>query len=840
MLNTNIPDVKTSKNIKKMINNIFKEDIFYVNGTDQIDDELPLSFEEIEIKNKILRAKEDLGNEICIMLLKNTNASHCFLELLSPYSQLVVENERIKQQLKEAIDNVNGILLSARLEPLFLAYRKDDESNENILQLFKNKRIAYVKELSKLLSVSIDNKVVSPLIAFIKWLNEDKVSAIQNKFRHIFKTERDEGIIKTRAGGATLEATGQEFGITRERVRQIERKVLVKFNSFVLRIKPHYVLQAFAQSCALLTAYEIRNHLGILADVFIYCLKECNSKAAMWSDELNGFIIGDGMWYKQLSDYIDTLPDMFEASDLEFYISNALELLDIEIDHDLVGELILSQYNLTGNFYSKRKIGKADVYLAVLEQHYPHGIKLFDDFEMMRFRNYAKDLFGDIQLPENDRAICARIADITVLCDRGKYILPSRINIDNETLDKIYQFIIDNERNVFMFVEIFERYKTELLEKTNIDNHFYLQGVLKYRYANKFFFTKDALIKDINRERDVKLLIKKFIKVQGRIVTKDEIKDEFLGLTEIVLSMMVINNPNILLWDFGRYLHSDQLVFDNAIKVRFKKLLDDYTAQGSVSVRKIYSDIYVLENEFLMVNNIEGYIALFSVFNFLFPNDYEFNRPFVAKKGSTATTFNIVIREYLSSFDKVYISDLKDYIESMRAGNFSVSLLLDDISDEFIRVDSDLLFRKDKLNLSKDMIESIEEITLALIGSTGYLSVKKPLDFMFYSDVGAKWTPFLLVSIVKYFCKRLKIINTATDYRYLNEVIVDSSLNVDDYDELLRYALKQEAKYASFKDIEEIRRFLLDQDLIANNIPQSIFDKGYIIVEEEYGGIKIV
>jgi hypothetical protein len=111
---------------------------------------------------------------------------------------------------------------------------------------------------------------------------------------------------------------------------------------------------------------------------------------------------------------------------------------------------------------------------------------------------------------------------------------------------------------------------------------------------------------------------------------------------------------------------------------------------------------------------------------------------------------------------------------------------------------------------------------------------------MFYSDVGAKWTPFLLVSIVKYFCKRLKIINTATDYRYLNEVIVDSSLNVDDYDELLRYALKQESKYAWFNDIEEIRRFLLDQDLIANNIPQSIFDKGYIIVEEEYGGIKIV
>ena len=39
MPNTNMPDVKTSENIKKMINNIFKEDIFDVNGTDQTDDE---------------------------------------------------------------------------------------------------------------------------------------------------------------------------------------------------------------------------------------------------------------------------------------------------------------------------------------------------------------------------------------------------------------------------------------------------------------------------------------------------------------------------------------------------------------------------------------------------------------------------------------------------------------------------------------------------------------------------------------------------------------------------------------------------------------------------------
>ncbi|MBU0568850.1 hypothetical protein KKC52_12515 [bacterium] len=687
--------------------------------------------------------------------------------------------------------------------------------------------------------------------------------AIQNKFKQIFKTERDKGIInegdlptqlkwelylskhdkgiiKMRATGATLETVGQEYGLTRERVRQIERKVLdkFKFNRFLSRIKPHYILQTFTQSNTMLSINDIQSHLGELSEIFIYCLKKCNNKSVLWNDELNGFIIGDSSWYLQLTEYINTLPAMFEASDLKIYISNALGLLNREIDHNLLSKLILTRYNHTGNFYSKKKIYKADVYMAVLKRYYPDGIKLFDDFEMMRFRNYVKDFFGNVGLPENNRAICVRIADLAVLCGKGKYILSDQIRLDEEVLNNIHQFIIDSDRNVIMFVELFERFKTELLDKTSINNRFYLQGVLRYKYENEFYFTKNMLIKDTSNERDIKLLIEAFIKEQERIVTRDEIKEEFLGLSEVVLQSAITSNPNILLWDSGKYLHFEQLVVDNAVKERFKKILDNYTSQGSVSVRKIYHDIYVQENEFLMSNNIEGHKALYSVLNFWFPDNYEFSRRYIAPKGSTAITFDTVIRDYLSNFDEVYISDVKDYVESMRKRNFSGSAVLDDISDEFIRVDSDLLFRKDRLNLSEDVIESIEETTLALIGNTGYLSVKKPLDFLFYPDVGTKWTPFLLVSIVKYFCKRLKIISTVTDYRYLNEVIVDSSLNINNYDELLHYALSHEAKYTSFKSLGEMRRFLLEQELIANNIPQSLFDNGYI-VDEEYGGIRL-
>jgi len=68
----------------------------------------------------------------------------------------------------------------------------------------------------------------------------------------------------------------------------------------------------------------------------------------------------------------------------------------------------------------------------VLEKHYPDGIKLYDNSEAIRFRNYVRWLFGDVYLPENNRAIDVRLTNLTILCDRGKRILPSGIKIPIE------------------------------------------------------------------------------------------------------------------------------------------------------------------------------------------------------------------------------------------------------------------------------------------------------------------------------------------------------------------------------------------------------------------------
>ena len=92
---------------------------------------------------------------------------------------------------------------------------------------------------------------------------------------------------------------------------------------------------------------------------------------------------------------------------------------------------------------------------------------------------------------------CAQIIRLTVLCDRGKYISPNRINVPAKLLKKIRSYIFESDRSIFMFAELFERFRKELMEKSNITNRYFLQGVLKYYYAEDFFYSRILLIKII-------------------------------------------------------------------------------------------------------------------------------------------------------------------------------------------------------------------------------------------------------------------------------------------------------------------------------------------------------
>ena len=435
-----------------------------------------------------------LGEELCLWYSENHQGLLDLLSILNSYVEAYEGAKQIKEKLRQFFHAINSSNYDARIIPLILASRSEHRLN-GLLELFETANISRVRDLLRCLALTLDEKDNVELLDFAKWLSHDKKAALRDDLHTLFKKNRDEEIIRKRAGRATLEETSIYYGLTHEGVRLIEKKFQSRFDRYIAGIRPHYILYAFGKNSSYLSSAEIIELLGDLADIFTYCLKVSNCPTAHWSDELNGFIIGDGKWYERFKSYKEGLPDILDCESVDELITDILNNLALPVTFDDTRRLVLFDYNLSGKVYLKKRLSLSRMYYAVLEKYYPDGIQLYDDLEAIRFRNYVRDLFGDVYLPENNRAIDVRLSELTILCDKGKRILPSGIKIPQELLKKIHDAIIEFDRNEIMFRALFERFENELLANSNITNKYFLQGVLRQNYAKEFNFTRYTLKK---------------------------------------------------------------------------------------------------------------------------------------------------------------------------------------------------------------------------------------------------------------------------------------------------------------------------------------------------------
>jgi hypothetical protein len=181
----------------------------------------------------------------------------------------------------------------------------------------------------------------------------------------------------------------------------------------------------------------------------------------------------------------DQLDALFETSLQGEYISAAM-----------LKDEFSRRYKQAGHIYYTGRLTLIEVYRYIMKRYYPHGIKLYDAQEISKFRKHIHNIFGDIALPDNERAIDIRVADISILCDRGMYIHPSYVRIDPALISEIFDHILQSEKTVISFNELYEVFKEKLLMNSNISNKYFLQGVLKYYNKTNLYLSRDYISKE--------------------------------------------------------------------------------------------------------------------------------------------------------------------------------------------------------------------------------------------------------------------------------------------------------------------------------------------------------
>jgi hypothetical protein len=667
-----------------------------------------------------------------------------------------------------------------------------------------------------------------------KFLNDIAKKTFFNK-----KYKRVVEVLQKRITGKTLQEISNEIGLTRERVRQIENKgakLLIKYlNEINLGLLEFINIECHCED--IITISELNEYLkGIeCLDLFIHIMKTKRISDSYIFDKrlhvfYNNTIIAD---INATLDRIFILPDIIEEDKKDTI------LLRISQENKFPLKVLMikfsNSYKYKGKVYCKDKLSLTKIYNYILKKYYPAGIKLFDDSTIEYFKERIIETFGESRVSENNRAIYAKIQKQAVLCDRGMYIHPIYISINKEIIEEIDGFIAASPRKAIPFNELFETFKQKLFLHSNINNRYFLQGILNIYLNKKYFFTRDMVSKEHNANFTDE--IESYIKNRGE-AHKTELFSEFNGMSQVVFSMRIKSNKNIIYIGNGWYMHADKLNIEQN-DYHIKNIIEGHVKKKPVSSRKLLEVLGEVSPQFLEKNTIGNHEKLFGILQFMFKDNFYFSRPYIGRLGIDEVSNRMVIYKYLKSYNSITIPALLELCKEYHLKYSSIRGLIRNLNHEFLRIDRETLVRIDG-EIDEHIITEIEKLLLEKIDNHGFLVASKIDDYTLFPKTAFEWNPFLLRSIIeRYMGDMIDIIDIPTTNIYLiNSVFVDSQMEIDDYESLLRNLVSAENNNEPFRTRDEVIHWLKEQGLIIGNIPICLLNES-ILLQDEYGNLII-
>lgn len=668
--------------------------------------------------------------------------------------------------------------------------------------------------------------------SFLEWLHFDINNIINSlQFKLVSIKEKNKFIFKLRVEGDTLESVGNEIGLTRERVRQIEDKVIrtivnaYKINKYDLLA----IIYAMNGGDCVLTLEGIEKYVGTeLAKVFWYVLSKgkLNCNLYRYFSDVNAVIFcGEHPDTKSIIDIIKSIPDIIETNELK------LSVQKLSADHDIsVGLLwigINKIYKATGCFYHKIRITVSFMCDYILRTRFVAGYKIADEFEQKRFCSYLTELFGD-KAVMTARAIDAKVSQVGILCDRGKYIHSSYVNVDKLLIEKINEFIEYSPRAVISFSEIFDAMSDEL-NGTQITNRFYLQGVLNY-FGCRYNTNKDYVVKDKNV--DIADEFNGFIKKYGE-VNKSDILEEFATFTDANIGFLLLRCPEVINLDMGSYMHASLLDLKDEDYKNIYDYLKAICSNAPISSRYLLNEFNLQFTDFMIRNNIHTHSKLFGILKYMLGDKLHFSRPYISIEDIGNITGRTVLLHHLEGCDKVSVEKLIDICSQNAIKYLTVSNLINWISPDYIRISKEILMKKELVGIDDDVvIETVLQVQDA-VNAYGYRVSRDFDDFSWFPEINTEWNAFVLESILSMAGDLVQTFQMATSsYTMPASIYVSEKYAEDDYNSFVVKLLKEEQDKEPFKSRDEVVHWLQEQRLCNVNMPAFLESEVHLHIDE--------
>lgn len=711
-----------------------------------------LSSEEVAALEKYKAAYEVLGEDL---VLDCVCSPEKIMPIMTSFYDFYRRNERT-HQLEQVLKGIPLMRQHCCCKYFIEAFTYDETSRRKIRSFYSSENA----ELSSIVN-SIDADDPSCILLaerFLKWCAYDLEAQINELFEKLYSNERIKQVVEARSQKKTLNDVGNQLGVTRERARQIELKAVRSFSRFQSQIRIMGKLYAEQNGQGIITQEDIEEISGRNAAALIFLLRQTESTFYSYDTTLDAFVVGDSDLATRIQDYVDTLPDVIHKRDLQNILESAKQ--EEDLDPAYLEKAIAEAYRLTGDVYHKARLSLKSIYEGTLQTYYPGGIHVYDDDEIATLRNRITEEYGDIALPENNRAIAARIASIGTLAGRGIYIAKRKKWISKELEHKLIDFIESNDSPVLLIGMIFTEFEDEL-QAEGIDNRYFLQGVLRELYGDRLYFRRDY----VSRDKDFTSIyssIIAFIKQHQYPVKKEEIQEKFKGITEIVIALAT-SDSDILNY-FGEYLHGSRLIIHEDERLYLLNYLNTCLSDNTAHhIKDIYSALTESKPEIFSRNAATAPYCVFSVLEYLFRDRFQFSRPYVAKNGVEIGRPIERLQEMIYGEDEFMLNDISIFARDNHIQLYSILDFINSLNDRFLMKNSDAIISIEKAGLNEDTARQIERFIGEEVVET--TPIRNLLCISKFPAINCDWSEWLIYSILYKWSNSLDVALSSSQLR---------------------------------------------------------------------------
>ena len=651
---------------------------------------------------------------------------------------------------------------------------------------------------------------------FVNALHFDARACAEKIVSTNFKDKRELDVVSRRAEGRRLEKIGKEFGVTRERIRQIELKSINRFIKQCADAKKIFnFLHALTDGKQVLTLDDAKFFIdpNVAEILWFFAAKiDLRNNNFHFDKAFNAFIFADGDAVDE-NELIKNLPDVMEEEIFAATIANLAREKNCSIE--LITLKLSKFYRRHGKIFHRGRLTLAFKCGYVLKARFPNGYKIGDEIFFSRFMRYLREIFGENKSLTR-RGIDALIGKIGFLCDRGKYIHPDLVHVPPEVIERVKNFIDTSERTAIFYKELFESLKKFFVD-TQITNHYFLQGAIKFHNL-PYTLRKDYLTK--SSEIDMAKEFDSFIAERGEVSARD-IKENFRAFTDANINFLLMRCPEVIRIGDGNFVHASHLNLQDDDFEPIKKFLRQ-NCSTPISSRALLDLFFERFVDFMMRNDIQSHNKLFGVLQYMFRDEFNFSRPYISTADIKDISNKKFLLRLLQDVAEIEIDDLISICAENEIRCVSRTHLIDSLRPEFIRVDEFNLKRPESIGVTDEIISAlVENVQSAIERNGGWQAAQTFDDYEWLPQLETPWNGFLLESILSLADdapRMLKIPSTSVNFS--SAIFVPEEFAEDDFQSFVLKILSAEHARESFRSEQEIFDWLKEQGLCNKKLPK--------------------